>query len=90
MRRIKFMAVVIALSAGLATASVAGVAVASGSSAPKIKSAKPDVGPTTGGTNVLIKGKNLEGVANGDVYFGSTEATDVIPRNAHEFHADSR
>ena len=84
MRRLKFIAVVLTLGASLALASVA---VASGSSAPTIKSAKPNVGPTSGGTNVLIKGKNLQAVANGDVYFGSTVAKDVIPRNAHEFHA---
>ena len=87
MRRLKIMAVAMALGACLATASVAGVAVAHGSTAPKITSAKPDVGPLSGGTNVLVKGKNLQGVANGDVYFGSTQATDVIPRSAHEFRA---
>ncbi len=87
MRRLKFIAVALTLGASLATASVAGVAVARGSSAPTIKSAKPDVGPVGGGTNVLIRGKNLQGVSNGDVYFGSTEATDVIPHSSHEFHA---
>jgi len=87
MRRFKFMAVAIALGAMLATASVAGVAVARGSTAPTITSAKPDVGPTSGGTNVLVKGKNLQDVSNGEVYFGSTEATDVIPHSSHEFHA---
>src|SRR5580658_4128365 len=87
MRRVKFMAIAMALGASLATASVAGVAVASGSSTPTITSAKPDVGPLSGGTNVLIKGKNLQAVANGDVYFGATAAEDVIPHSAHEFHA---
>lgn len=87
MRRLKFMAVAMALGASLATASVAGVAVAGSSSAPKITSAKPDVGPLSGGTNVLIKGKNLQAVTNGEVFFGSTAATDVIPRSPHEFHA---
>ena len=60
---------------------------AGSSSAPKITSAKPDVGPLSGGTNVLIKGKNLQAVTNGEVFFGSTAATDVIPRSPHEFHA---
>jgi hypothetical protein len=87
MRRLRFMAVAMTLGAILATASLAGVAVASGSSAPKITSAKPDVGPLSGGTNVLIKGKNLQAVANGDVYFGSTASKDVIPHSTHEFHA---
>ncbi|HXW35631.1 MAG TPA: IPT/TIG domain-containing protein [Acidimicrobiales bacterium] len=87
MRRFKFMAVVMTLGASLATAGFAGVAVAHGSSAPTITSATPDVGPLSGGTVVLITGKNLQAVTNGDVFFGSTEATDVIPRNAHEFHA---
>lgn len=87
MRRLKFLAVAMTLGACLATASVAGVAVAHSSSAPTIKSANPDVGPPSGGTSVLIKGKNLQAVANGDVYFGSTVATDVIPHNSHEFHA---
>ncbi|HXW35475.1 MAG TPA: IPT/TIG domain-containing protein [Acidimicrobiales bacterium] len=87
MRRLKFMAVVMTLGASLATAGFAGVAVAGGSSAPTITSAKPDVGPQSGGTNVLVKGTNLEDVTNGDVFFGSTAATDVIPRNPHEFHA---
>src|SRR5579862_2473791 len=87
MRRLKFTAVAMALGASLATASVAGVAVARGSGVPTVSSAKPDVGPVSGGTNVLVKGKNLQSVTKGDVYFGSTEATDVIPHSAHEFHA---
>ena len=87
MRRLRFMAVAMVLGAALAAASVAGVAVAGGSSAPTITSAKPNVGPVSGGTNVLIKGKNLQGVTNGDVLFGTTAATDVIPHSPHEFHA---
>jgi IPT/TIG domain-containing protein len=87
MRRFKLIAVAMTLGASLVTASVAGVAMAHGSTAPSISLAKPDVGPLGGGTNVLIKGKNLEDVANGDVYFGSTEATDVIPHSPGEFHA---
>ena len=87
MRRLKFVAVVMTLGACLATVSVAGIAMASGSGAPKITSAKPDVGPLGGGTSVLVKGKNLQAVTNGAVYFGSTVATDVIPRSAHEFRA---
>lgn len=87
MRRLKFVAVAMTLGASLATAGVAGVAVASGSSAPTIKSVTPDVGPLSGGTSVLIKGKNLQAVANGDVYFGSTVATDVIPHSRTQFRA---
>ncbi len=87
MRRLKFMAVAMTLGACLATASIAGVAVARGSSAPTITSAKPDVGPLSGGTNVLVKGKNLQDVTKGDVFFGSTAAADVIPHSSHEFHA---
>ena len=81
------MAVTLALGAGIATASIAGVAVARGSTAPTIKSAKPNVGPVGGGTNVLIKGTNLQAVTRGDVFFGSAAATDVIPHSSHEFHA---
>jgi len=66
-------------------AGIAGVAVASGSSAPVLKSASPDVGPVSGGTAVLIRGKNLQSVTNGEVSFGSTVATDVIPRNKNQF-----
>jgi hypothetical protein len=88
MRCLKFIAVAVTLCASLAIATVAGVAAASGStSAPTIRSATPDVGPLSGGTNVLIKGKNLEAVTNEDVYFGSTAATDVIPHSRSEFHA---
>ncbi len=83
--RLKLMAATLMLSAGAGVAGVASVAVASGSTAPVIKSATPDVGPLNGGTAVLIKGKNLESVADGDVYFGSTAATDVIPRNKKQF-----
>ena len=85
--RLKFMAVALTLMATVAAAGIAGVAVASKSTAPVIKSATPDVGPMSGGTSVLIRGKNLQAVTNGDVYFGSTVATDVIPRNKHQFRA---
>ena len=89
MRRFKSMAVAMTFGAIVATGSVAGVAVAHGSTAPTISSAKPDVGPVGGGTSVLIKGTNLESVENGDVYFGSNEATNVIPHSAGEFRAIS-
>ncbi len=85
--RLKLMAATLVLVAGAAVAGVASVAVASGSSAPVIKSVSPDVGPQSGGTAVLIHGKNLQSVTNGEVDFGSTVATDVIPRNKHEFRA---
>lgn len=85
--RLKVMAAALVVGATLTAAGIAGVAVASGSSAPVIKSVTPNVGPISGGTAVLIKGKNLQAVTNGEVYFGSTAATDVIPRNKRQFRA---
>jgi IPT/TIG domain len=83
--RLKLIAVALTLGTTVTAAGIAGVAVASASSVPVLKSASPDVGPTAGGTAVLIKGKNLESVATGDVSFGSTVATDVIPRTKNQF-----
>jgi len=85
--RLKLMAATLVLVASAAVAGIASVAMASSSSAPVIKSVTPDVGPQTGGTAVLVRGKNLQSVTNGEVSFGSTLATDVIPRNKHQFRA---
>ena len=67
---------------GVGTVGTAGVASATKSKAPAVKSISPEHGPVTGGTMVDIHGKNFGGVSA--VSFGSTPATSVTAVNQGE------
>ena len=49
---------------------------------PSVTRMTPQSGPTTGGFDVLIKGRNLSGVKK--VFFGATKATNVRTKSAHK------
>ena len=72
---------------GVATLTTSGVASAAKPKVPSIKAISPEHGPVSGGTTVLITGKNLGGVLS--VTFGTTPSPVVTPVNKSEVQAVS-
>ncbi len=90
MSRMKRATLVIAIGLavlGVGTVGAAGVASATRSTLPTVKSITPEHGPVVGGTTVQIKGKNLGGVLS--VQFGLTPSTLVTPVSQGEIRAVS-
>ncbi|MGA2522145.1 MAG: IPT/TIG domain-containing protein [Acidimicrobiales bacterium] len=83
MKRFVVTSAAIVLAAGLGILGVSSVAFAHNAKNlnPTVKSLTPSHGSTAGGTIVRIKGSNLVSVSA--VEFGSTPATDVVPRSEH-------
>jgi hypothetical protein len=72
---------------GVGTIGTAGVASASKSTLPTVRSITPEHGPVAGGTTVQIMGKNLGGVTG--VAFGGTASPLVTPVSQSEVRAES-
>ncbi len=72
---------------GVGTIGTAGVASATRSLAPTVRSISPEYGPVAGGTTVVINGKNLGGVTG--VAFGGTPSPLVTPVSQNSVRAES-
>lgn len=79
MRRFALLAAGITLALGTALVGTTGIAAASMSHAPSVKSIVPDHGSINGGTTVTITGKNLVGATVVD--FGLMPATSFSPKS---------